>query len=168
VARAARERKSQIDGTMFWREGRKTQCFHATIVPRLSHAAGVARRKTEMKRSKIESQCLKGNAGKRREFGCGIKTRVRLPEQVFCVETRRRASRKGAKGTVTSSEFGVRSAEWGMGRRIERLIYADWALICDGAAKAPKARKAPKAPKITARITAGAAGRSGSWARRST
>jgi hypothetical protein len=30
--------------------------------------------KTEMNRSKIQSQCLKRNAGKRREFGCGIQT----------------------------------------------------------------------------------------------
>jgi len=121
------------DNIGFWR----VHC--ATTVA----CCAVARRKSEMKRSKIESQCLKRNAGQRREFRYGIKTRVRLPEQVFCVETRRRVSRKGAS-VLTSSSYGT----WGEGTA--------------------KARKTPKAPKITARITAGAAGSSGSWARRST
>jgi hypothetical protein len=44
LARAARERKSEIDGTMFSREGRKTWAFGVGIVPRLFHAtrAGLA------------------------------------------------------------------------------------------------------------------------------
>ena len=70
---------------------------------------------------------------------------MRLPQQVFCVETRRRVSRKGAS-VLTSSSYGT----WG-----------------EGTAKSRKTPKSPKAPKITTRITAGAAGSSGSWARRS-
>ena len=142
VARRARKKKSDRWNDVFAQcllcggpHGRKTSAIVAAIVPRLSRAAAVARRKTEMKRSKIESQCLKGNAGKRREFGCGIKTRVRLPQQVFCTDRGEAVSRKGAS-VLSSSSYGT----WG-----------------DGTAKA---RKTPKAPKITARITAGAAG---SW-----
>ena len=56
----------------------------------------VARRKSEMKRSKIESQCLKRNAGQRREFRYGIETRMRLSEQVLCADRGEAVSRKAA------------------------------------------------------------------------
>jgi hypothetical protein len=71
----------------------------------------VARRKTEMKRSKKECQCLKRNAGKRREFRCGINTHVRLPEQFFCAETRRKAHAKALRRKGDHDE--VRSARRG-------------------------------------------------------
>ena len=54
----------------------------------------VARRKSEMKRSKIESQCLKRNAGQRREFRYGIKTRMRLAQQVFCADAEKQSHAK--------------------------------------------------------------------------
>jgi len=79
-----------------------------------------------MKRSKIESQCLERNAGKRREFGCGINTHVRLPEQVFCAEPRRRVSRTGA---VTYDRSLV---TWAWAEDSRNLTAA---VCCDGTTK---------------------------------
>jgi len=43
TARAPHENKSQIDGTMFGRENRKTQDVRGGIVPRLFHATRAGR-----------------------------------------------------------------------------------------------------------------------------
>jgi hypothetical protein len=53
-ARGAREKNSQIEGTMFWREGRKTWAFGAGIVPRLFHMKGAGRRQgNERERGRV-------------------------------------------------------------------------------------------------------------------
>jgi len=67
--------------------------------------------KNEIKRSKIECQCLERNVGKRREFGCGIKTRVRLPRRVFCAPLgggshAKALRRKGDHDDVRSAHHG--------------------------------------------------------------
>src|ERR1051326_2522504 len=68
-----------------------------------------------MKRTKNESQCFGGIAEKHEILVSGINTLVRLPRPVFCAAMRGESHAQALRRKGDGHEFGIRSAECGMG-----------------------------------------------------